>query len=176
MGLLRKEVGLAESNTNFTFFVIAFAFEGVIFSEVLFMGLFALVGMNFEVIKVSAVGLAFKVIKNGFDFVLVKSEVVFGLLQESGQTVFDFKTGVVGLRHEGIRFRAHFVFICFVRALACPILHAIDHSRVKVVLDVNDCPLHVLVDGLHELLEILERPCAAFHVLFVGLFFTVHLQ
>jgi hypothetical protein len=169
-------VGLAESNTDFTFFVIAFAFEGVIFGEVLFMRLFALVGVNFEVIKVSAVGLPFKVIKNGFDFVLVKGEVVFGLLQESDQTVFDFKTGIVGLRLEGIRFRAHFIFICFVRVDAYPIFHAIDHSRVQVVLDVNYCSLHVLVDGLHELLEIPERPCAAFHVLFVGLFFTVHLQ
>ncbi len=176
LGLLGKEVGLAESNTDFTFFVITFAFEGVILGEVLFMGLLTLVGVNFEVIKVSAVGLPFKVIKNGFDFVLIKGEVVFGLLQESGQTVIDLKTGIVGLRLEGSGFRAHFVFICFVRALAYPIFHVIDHSRVKVVLDVNDCPLYVLVDGLHELLEILERPCAAFHVLFVGLFFTVHLQ
>jgi hypothetical protein len=92
------------------------------------MRFFALVGMDFEVVEVSAVGLSLKVVKNAFDFVFVKGEVFFRLVQEGRKTVFDFEAGVVGLGVEGSGFSAHLVLICFVRELTYSILHAIHHS------------------------------------------------
>ncbi len=83
---------LAESNFDSSFLCISIALEGSLIFEVIVFRLFAIapIRVNFEIIEVFIIGLPLKILEDIFDFFLIKLEIVFRLLEETGKTVFEF--------------------------------------------------------------------------------------